>query len=439
MSESIREIGERMIEEAAVILPAGPICDDCLGRAFARCGHGLSNSERGRSLRTLLAMLGRSGKSGAAEISTAETGIAGVGTAGSDTTRTCWLCAGLFDRVAEFAGRAAVMAEGVEFDSYLFGVKLTPRLKQMEAFFDERFSSAHNEPLKHALNREVGKAFEAQVGRGTVAFTNPHLLFVIDLNNDTIELRTLSLYFYGRYCKLIRGIPQTRWPCRACQGKGCKGCSFTGKQYPESVEELIAAPFIAASTAKAAHLHGAGREDIDARMLGPGRPFVLELLSPKQRLLDIASLQRAVNTASAGKVEVSDLRSVSRETVAMVKEVRAEKVYRARVSFAREISSVDLSNALSSLVGTIEQRTPVRVSHRRADLVRKRRLLTAGGTLLSPCEADLVLQGESGLYIKELISGDEGRTVPSLTELLGVASRVAELDVIDVVSASFPD
>ncbi len=73
------------------------------------------------------------------------------------------------------------------------------------------------------------------------------------------------------------------------------------------------------------------------------------------------------------------------------------------------------------------------------NLVRERRLIEAGGTLLSPRKADLILRGEGGLYIKELISGDEGRTVPSLTGRLGVVSRVVELDVIDVTSNAFPD
>jgi tRNA pseudouridine synthase 10 len=66
-------------------------------------------------------------------------------------------------------------------------------------------------------------------------------------------------------------------------------------------------------------------------------------------------------------------------------------------------------------------------------------LLDADGTLLSLHEADLILRGEGGLYIKELVSGDGGRTIPSLSERLGIASRVAELAVIDVTSASFPD
>ena len=48
-----------------------------------------------------------------------------------------------------------------------------------------------------------------------------------------------------------------------------------------SVEEIIAnavKPFFEADNAQ---LHGSGREDIDVRMLGRGRPFVLELVNPK--------------------------------------------------------------------------------------------------------------------------------------------------------------
>ncbi len=413
--ESMGRVGE-VIETGAAILRSGPICDECLGRAFAKLGHGFSNGERGRSLRTILSMLGVSGSTG-----------------------TCWVCDGFFSRIEDFSARAVATVEGVEYESYLFGVKLTARLRQMELFLGEKFPTGLAEPLKHAFNREMGKAFEARVNHGTLDLTHPHASFTVDLERDRIELRVLSLYIYGRYRKLVRGIPQTRWPCRRCQGKGCEACGFTGKQYPESVEELVAAPFLTTTKAKKAHLHGAGREDIDARMLGTGRPFVLEVLSPRCRTLDLSSLQEAVNNGSSGKVEVNGLHFVSRETVALVKETHAEKTYRARVSFESEVTSDDLARTLASLVGTIHQRTPVRVSHRRADLVRERRLLDADGTLLSLREADLTLRGEGGLYIKELVSGDGGRTVPSLSERLGIASCVAALDVIDVASASFPD
>jgi hypothetical protein len=44
----------------------------------------------------------------------------------------------------------------------------------------------------------------------------------------------------------------------------------------------------------------------------------------------------------------------------------------------------------------------------------------------------LEVVGEAGLYIKELISGDGGRTDPSLAGILGRPVRVRSLDVMQV-------
>jgi len=400
--ERQRELGRR-------ILAAGPICDECLGRAYAKVGRGLTNGERGRALRARLEIAGAAG--------------------------TCWVCGGLFERAEEWAQRAAWRAEGIEFETYLFGVELSTRIEEMEALFAERFPNEEGESAKHAFNRVVGKAFEARLERpATVAFVRPHLSFVVDLRHDALRLHIASLYLYGRYRKLVRGIPQTRWPCRRCRGRGCPACGYTGKQYAESVEEWIAAPLLDAASAERAHLHGAGREDIDARMLGDGRPFVLELVSPRRRTLDLGALTSTINAEAAGRVEVSPLELVEREMVVRLKEGRAPKRYRAVVAFDAAVRGVDLAGALSSLVGTIEQRTPQRVSHRRADKVRHRRVLGISGRLSGPRDAVVEVEGEGGLYIKELVSGDDGRTEPSLAGRLGVGALVTELDVLDVRS-----
>ncbi|MCD6495134.1 tRNA pseudouridine(54/55) synthase Pus10 [Candidatus Bipolaricaulota bacterium] len=415
MTDEQLRLTDDVLAMAEQIVRAGPICDECLGRAYAKLGHGLSNAERGSALRTMLTISGTEGKLG-----------------------TCWVCGGAFKHIDKLAKRASAMSDGVEFESYLFGVKPSARIIQGEKLFVERYPTDTYEPLKHAFNREIGKAFEAHVGHGTVDFERPHLSFVIDLSSDRIDLKVRSLYIYGRYQKLLRGIPQTRWPCRKCKGRGCAACNYTGKQYPESVEELIAAPFLAAARSDEAYLHGAGREDIDARMLGNGRPFVLELVSPHMRSLDLVFLREQVNISAKGKVEVNDLRFTSRDTVALVKETHAEKTYRVRVSLASPVEEGKLLAAVSSLIGQVDQRTPRRVAHRRADLVRVRRLIDARAMIISEQEVELTLRGEGGLYIKELVSGDEGRTVPSLSGVLGVPALVTELDVIDVSASAFP-
>jgi len=398
-----------MIEQAGEILSAGPICAECLGRAFGRIGRGLANGERGEALRTVLAMLGLDERPGA-----------------------CWVCGGLFERADVWADRAAALAGDAEFDTYLFGVRLTPKLAEMAAHFEERFPTGTQESLKHAFNRSVGVRFERLFSGKTVDFESPDMSFLIDLADDAISLHVASLYLLGRYRKLVRGIPQTRWPCRRCRGRGCEACDFTGKQYQESVEEWVAAPFVQAARADGERFHGAGREDIDARMLGTGRPFVLELLSPKRRTLDVGKLCVAVNETASGKVEVSRLCIVGRGAVETVKETRASKRYRAAVEFSGDVEEGQLSAALRSLIGEIEQRTPRRVAHRRSDLVRRRRLHEAVGRLCGRRAADVEFATQGGLYVKELVSGDEGRTMPNLAQLLGVDARVTELDVLDV-------
>ena len=73
--------------------------------------------------------------------------------------------------------------------------------------------------------------------------------------------------------------------------------------YKESVEELISEIFLDKTRGYEAKFHGAGREDIDVKMLGTGRPFVLEIKEPKIRKLDLQKLAKEVNEHSKGKTE----------------------------------------------------------------------------------------------------------------------------------------
>ncbi len=170
-------------------------------------------------------------------------------------------------------------------------------------------------------------------------------------------------------------------------------------------------------------------------MLGRGRPFVLEIAEPKVRSFDLEGIAREVNAAAQGAIEVLDLRPGTADLVARVKEEYADKKYRARVELGAPVAEEAFQRAVDGLVGEIEQRTPVRVRHRRADLVRRRRVHEATGRLLSPTTAEVEILCQGGLYVKELISGDDGATQPNLAALLGVPARVAELDVLEVLDS----
>lgn len=202
--------------------------------------------------------------------------------------------------------------------------------------------------------------------------------------------------------------------------------------YQESVDELIRPAVIEALQAEDTVFHGAGREDIDARMLGTGRPFVVEAVNPKVRTVDLEELQKEINRRALGKVEVQDLAPTDAATIEYLKEAAFRKTYSALVRLGAEIPEEKLKSVLKELVGSVDQRTPTRVSHRRADKLRIRKVYSADLLEVAGPTARIIIRGDSGLYIKELISGDGGRTRPSLADALRVDAMVIELDVIDV-------
>ncbi len=44
----------------------------------------------------------------------------------------------------------------------------------------------------------------------------------------------------------------------------------------------------------------------------------------------------------------------------------------------------------------------------------------------------LIIKGQGGLYIKELISGDDKRTQPNVSQVLKTSALCVELDVLEV-------
>ncbi|HJJ89958.1 MAG TPA: tRNA pseudouridine(54/55) synthase Pus10, partial [Methanocorpusculum sp.] len=172
---------------------------------------------------------------------------------------------------------------------------------------------------------------------------------------------------------------------------------------------------------------------IDALMIGTGRPFIMEMKNPKIRNINLKKLEYAINTSAAPQVQVNLEKWSNKKTVEMLKSQKGHKTYRILVDIDGSISLETVRNAVSKLKGAlIHQRTPKRVSHRRADLIRERKVIDIEFLGIEGTLYRIEVVGESGLYIKELISGDEGRTTPSLTEILTVPAKVVTLDVVQV-------
>jgi len=339
----------------------------------------------------------------------------------------CVACCNAFDNVERFAREVAGRMDKYEYRSFQVGSRVYGSIAAFKELLERRGVEYE---IKRSFNYELTRAILGITGKSVSS--NPDITVIFDLETFNFELQVRPVYIYGRYIKRVRNISQTRWLCRFCNGKGCEVCGYTGKRYVASVEELIAAPVVELFEARDAKLHGAGREDVDARMLGRGRPFVLEVVEPKKRFLDIEMVEMAINESAGGKVKVIGLEYTDASKVREVKMERHRKKYRAKVVFERDVEREKLIAALEKLRGVIEQRTPRRVAHRRADRIRVRRVFDARLLHHTNRVAVIEIEAEAGLYIKELVSGDEGRTKPSLSEILGVKSEVEKLDVLDV-------
>ncbi|MFC7059272.1 tRNA pseudouridine(54/55) synthase Pus10 [Halovenus salina] len=415
-----------VLSNARQALASGPVCNHCLGRLVADRSFGLGNDERGRGLRVTLAL---------EDDDDFEAYDGG-----------CWVCEEECERFEWWAEQAATALRGYEFDTYQVGTKVPPLLEENDRLLreDAGMEPDAGEPMKKEFNREVGKRV-GDLTETEVDLGRPDVQILCDLATDEIEVTVHSAFIYGRYRKLERDIPQTRWPCNDCNGTGrrqgqpCDGCDGTGYRYDESVEQLTAPVVREAMEGESATFHGAGREDVDALMLDSGRPFVIEVDEPRVRRVDTDALEADVNEFADGKAEVEGLRLASYEMVERVKELDASKTYRMTVEFEESVTETDLQAALDALDGaTIAQETPQRVSHRRAAKTRTREVYDASGTLEDDHHATVEIDGEGGLYVKELVSSDEGRTEPSLTGELGVEATVTALDVLDVTGQEEP-
>ena len=260
---------------------------------------------------------------------------------------------------------------------------------------------------------------------------NSDIEITIDYNYLFITYYVRSTYIYGTYNKYSRELPQTTYYCFKCKGRGCDFCKNTGKLSESSVQETIQKYFLKAFKGKDAKFHGAGREDINVRMLGNGREFIIEIEEPKIRELTTENLKKLEKEVNQEKdVKVNNLKMVNKLKVQEIKSTKYTKLYEATVKTEKEITEEDLKKIELNKIIEIKQKTPTRVKRRRVDKIRERTAEIKKIEFINSTHFKIEIKAESGLYIKEFISGNNNRTNPSISEILNNNSLCEELDVI---------
>lgn len=418
--------------KALEVLKKYPLCDRCLGRLFAALGYGWSNRERGDALKRVAVMslherIWRR-EEGALEEFRRVAGNIGMQAAplyeklyGEKLeTRECFICGGRLDEVImKAAENGRRLLKAYDVSKYIVGVKLDPGVEERERRIREEFSLPYGESIKAEIRREVGKRMMGD--DMSPDFEEPEATLLVHYPSGEIEVQVNSLFIRVRYWKKARYISQAYWP-------GPEGPRYF------SVEQA-AWGLLRETGSERLILHASGREDVDARMLGSGRPALIELKAPRRRRLPLERLEEAANRDGRGLVEFRVEGLGSRRMVRLYKEDYSQKrkAYKALVAFEDSVDDNDLRGLEEFFKGRlILQRTPRRVLHRRPDVLRRRRVHSVRCRRLMENAAECLIVADGGLYVKELVSGDEGRTTPSFAEVLGKPAECVELDVVYV-------
>ena len=522
LNSSPDQLGTHMEEIPRAPSPAGHkhlvrtgTCDPCLGRLGGKKRYEQTIAESGAEIRASVVQRD-------SHLENARTEIP-----------LCPFCENLYEEANLLADIIHDAIQPYEATRLQLGARIPKDQITAEEELRKRFGAGGSDALKSGLVTEIARNLNDRMEGKKLVNDKPQILALIDVLTLTVELDIRAHYLYGRYQKLERGIPQTRWPCRACKGRGCEKCEGTGLQYKKSVQDLIGNPLLGLFEAKEHAFHGMGREDIDVRCMG----------QPKVRTVDVEAAMQMINEAAEGSINITGLRASNRSEVVRVKDTPAEKSYTIRfrvmplseAEHAVLTAPVDLTHVdvqerggkgkknpkrrnrrgdrkndhkkpLPAVIEVVEgpsedelkalkkaeliekaealglaksgtksdlierimnagppapvlfdvptgefiketieklagvklfQRTPERVAHRRADLIRKRTVFETSKPLIETMddgvmEVEFTLRCESGTYVKETVHGDGGRTQPSLSSLIKAKCDVLWLDVGDI-------
>lgn len=161
----------------------------------------------------------------------------------------------------------------------------------------------------------------------------------------------------SRYTKLSRVVSQTPWLIEG-------STVIVKSSVQDEISNAIRYAFLPADGTM--FLHASGREDIDVRMLGDGRPFIFEIVNPRRALSCYKHIDEL--KVDTPYVKCKKFRIVSQDVFDHLKDVEASKAkrYAAVVHTSEVFTEEDCAKLNEAADLEILQQTPVRVLHRRS-------------------------------------------------------------------------
>jgi tRNA pseudouridine synthase 10 len=434
----ISELAEKLLQDYA-------LCDRCLGRQFALLVSGTDNSERGRALKLVLAskahrMIQEGNREGEQLLEKLATNgffkpayetLKKQGIIIEEEQKECYLCRGKAEKIEPLTDEILQELGNLHFRTFLVGIKIPPSVVNEEDEVKSKLGIIWGEEIRNEFSREIGKAISKKTGK-EVDHKNPEVSIFVDPLQGEFEVKMNPIYLIGRYRKLVGGIPQTAWKCKTCNGQGCPECKGRGGTSGNSVEENISRPILEMTSGEEIRFKPIGREDNDSRVLGNGRPFVIELRGAKQVPLILTPLQELINKSGSGKIEVTRLARTTREVARKITtRVQTTVLYRVILKLKAEIT-VEKLETLERVFSKVMVSQYMPSGKSRPRQRQQKYIYETLIRRLASDQIELTIKCQGGTRIRDLISEVEFKTEPNLTDILEAETSETQVDVMDV-------
>ena len=365
------------------ILKEYDLCDNCLGRFFISSTNLSSGKILGNKIRKSV---------------------------NSRVVTKCYICKNLFSNMVHYAKTIHNASIGYEFSTFVVGAILKQSIIERDDKLRSKFHLRGVDGIKTAVTKELGAKF-ARKTKTSIDHLSPDITFTINFRSGQCNVKSRSIFLYGRYSKGKRGLPQKEESCQDCKGKGCIFCNNHGIVSFDSIEGKIAQFLYEKFETDQVKFTWIGGEDRASLVVGNGRPFFVKLLSPKKRNVRLAKKSHLGEIMILGLRKIDHIPDGSTHFKSKVEILVATK---------NKISSKKLKK-LKKLVAIPIEITDSNNKQHEKTIHRLNYKKNSSQSFTIEIEAD------GGIPVKRFVDGS--KIIPSISNLLGTQCYCKKFDI----------
>jgi tRNA pseudouridine synthase 10 len=365
------------------ILKEYDLCDNCLGRFFISSTNLSSGKILGNKIRKSV---------------------------NSRVVTKCYICKNLFSNMVHYAKTIHNASIEYEFSTFVVGAILKQSIIERDDKLRSKFHLRGVDGIKTAVTKELGIKF-ARKTKTSIDHLSPDITFTINFRSGQCNVKSRSIFLYGRYSKGKRGLSQKEESCQDCKGKGCIFCNNHGIVSFDSIEGKIAQFLYEKFETDQVKFTWIGGEDRASLVVGNGRPFFAKLLSPKKRNVRLAK------KSHLGEIMILGLRKIDHIPDGSTHFKSKVKIL---VTTKNKISSKKLKK-LKKLVAIPIEITDSNNKQHEKIIHRLNYKKNSSQSFTIEIEAD------GGIPVKRFVDGS--KIIPNISNLLGTQCSCEKFDI----------